>query len=96
MITTSLIVLAAAGVLFAYRLFAGPTLADRASALNGMLITGSAAIAARAVDTGRGAFLPVIVVVALVGFVGTAMIARFIDGRADRAEATGKVDGAGG
>lgn len=85
MITASLIVLAGAAVLFSYRLFAGPTLADRASALNGMLIAGSAAIAAHAVDTGRGAFLPVIVVISLVGFVGTAMIARFIDSRADRA-----------
>ena len=81
MITVSLIVLAAAGVLFAYRLFVGPTLADRASALSGSLVAGSAAIAAHAVDTGQGAFLPVLVVITLVGFVGTAMIARFIESR---------------
>ena len=37
-----------------------------------------------AVDAMRGdrsAFLPVLVVLAVVGFVGTAMIARFLQGR---------------
>ena len=81
MITTSLIVLLAAGVLFAWRLFAGPTLADRIGALNGVLLVGAGALAANAVETGDGAFLPVLVVVTLVGFVGTAMVARFIESR---------------
>jgi multicomponent Na+:H+ antiporter subunit F len=80
-ITISLFVLLAAGVLFAYRLVAGPTLADRVNSLNGLLVVGSSAIAAHSVETGRGAFLPVLVVIALVGFVGTAMVARFIEGR---------------
>jgi multisubunit Na+/H+ antiporter MnhF subunit len=39
------------------------------------------AIAADAVRTQRGAFLPILVVIALVGFVGTAMVARFIESR---------------
>ena len=81
MIAASLVVLLIASILFAYRLFAGPTLADRVSALNGLLIAGMCAIAAHAAETGRGPFLPVLVVVALVGFVGTAMVARFIEGR---------------
>jgi multisubunit Na+/H+ antiporter MnhF subunit len=80
----SLIVLALAAVLFARRLFVGPTLADRANAVSGLLTAGAAAIVVRAVDTGNGAFLPVVVVLALVGFVGTAMVARFIEGRARR------------
>ena len=81
MIAVSFVVLLVAGALFAYRLFAGPTLADRVGALNGILIVGMCAIAAHAVDTRQGAFLPVVVVLALVGFVGTAMVARFIESR---------------
>jgi len=81
MITASFFVLVVAGALFFYRLLVGPTLADRVNALNGLLIVGSCAIAAHAVETRNGAFLPVLVVVALVGFVGTAMVARFIESR---------------
>lgn len=81
MIAASLIVLVVAGALFGYRLLIGPTLADRVNALNGLLIVGTSAIAAHAVESGSGAFLPVVVVVALVSFVGTAMVARFIEGR---------------
>ena len=81
MIVVSLVALTIAAVLFGYRLLIGPTLADRVNSLNGLLIVGSCAIAAQAVDTGRGAFLPVLVVIALVGFVGTAMVARFIESR---------------
>jgi multisubunit Na+/H+ antiporter MnhF subunit len=74
------VLLVAAGC-FAYRLARGPSLADRALAVDGMLITGVAAIATNAVDTGRGAFLPVAVVVTLVGFVSTAIVARYIERR---------------
>lgn len=81
MIATTFAVLVVAGALFGYRLLAGPTLADRVNALNGLLIVGMSAIAAQAVETGRGAFIPVLVVAALVSFVGTAMVARFIEGR---------------
>jgi len=81
MIVASFVALVLAAVLFGARMIAGPTLADRINALNGLLVVGSCAIAAHAVDTGRGAFLPVLVVIALVGFIGTAMVARFIEGR---------------
>ena len=80
-ITISFVVLLIAGVLFFARMLIGPTLADRVNALNGLLVVGTGAIAADAVRTGRGAFLPVLVVIALVGFVGTAMVARFIESR---------------
>ena len=73
-------VLLVAGALFGYRLARGPALADRVNALNGLLVVGSNAIAAHAMRTGQGAFLPVLVVLALVGFVGTAMVARFVEG----------------
>ena len=81
MIVTTYALLGVAAALFMFRLLAGPTLADRVNALNGILIAGMGTIAAQAVQTGRGAFLPVIVVATLVSFVGTAMVARFIESR---------------
>lgn len=70
-----------ATVCFGYRALTGPSLTDRMTGVNGMLTTGMAGVVVHAVDTGTGAFLPVIVVVGLVGFVGTGVIARFIEGR---------------
>ena len=81
MIFASLVVLLVSAALFSYRLLVGPTLADRVNALNGLLVVGTSAIAAHAVQTEQGAFLPVLVVIALVSFVGTAMVARFIESR---------------
>ncbi len=81
MITATFVILGAAGAGFAYRLLVGPSLADRTMALNGLVVTGMGALAADAVRTGRGAFLPTLVVAALVASIGTGMIARFIEGR---------------
>ena len=81
MITASLVVIALAGVGFGYRLLVGPTLTDRVVGLDGLLIVGVSALTLRAMQTGEGAFLPVAVVVTLVGFVSTAVVARFIEGR---------------
>jgi multicomponent Na+:H+ antiporter subunit F len=80
-ITATYLVLTAAGALFTYRLCAGPSLADRVVALNGLVTVGMAAIAAQAVHTGEGAFLPALVAIALVGPIGNGMIARFIETR---------------
>jgi multisubunit Na+/H+ antiporter MnhF subunit len=80
-INISLVALTVAAVLFGYRMLVGPTLADRVNALNGLLVVGSSAVAADAVRTERGSFLTVVVVAALVGFVGSSMVARFIESR---------------
>jgi multicomponent Na+:H+ antiporter subunit F len=80
-ITVAVAMLALAGLLFGYRMLAGPTLADRMIGINGLLLVGMSAIVVEAIVTERGAFLPVIVVVSLVGFVGTGMVARYIEGR---------------
>jgi multicomponent Na+:H+ antiporter subunit F len=79
-IVASLGFLLAAAVLFAYRTVAGPTLADRMIGLNGLVVVGMGAIAVEALETGRGAFLPVLVVASLVSFVGTGMVARYLEG----------------
>ncbi len=83
MIAATFAVLVLAAAIFAFRLVAGPSLADRVVALNGMLIVGMVGVAADAVRTENGAYIPVLVVLALVGFVGTAMIARFMEGRGE-------------
>jgi multisubunit Na+/H+ antiporter MnhF subunit len=79
--TVTYLVLTTAAGLFGIRLLVGPSLADRVVGLNGMLLVGMVTIAAHATFTGIGAFLPALVVIALVGFVSTAIIARFIEGR---------------
>lgn len=81
MITVSVVVLSLAAVLFALRLIAGPTLADRVVGMNGLLIVGMAFLAIHMVVSDRGSFVSVLVLLSVVGFVGTAMIARFLEGR---------------
>jgi multicomponent Na+:H+ antiporter subunit F len=80
-IAASYVLVALAAVGFGYRLVAGPSLTDRVVGLDGLLIVGVTAIALRAMQTGEGAFLPVALVVTLVSFIGTAVVARFIEGR---------------
>lgn len=81
-LTTSItIVLLAAAALFVVRMVIGPTLADRVVGMNGLLLVGMVFLALYAVSTDRNSNLPVLVVVSVVGFVGTAMIARFLRGR---------------
>jgi multicomponent Na+:H+ antiporter subunit F len=80
-IGASYVLLALAALGFGYRLLAGPSLTDRVVGLDGLLVVGVSAIVLQAIDTGEGAFLPVALVVTLVGFVSTAVVARFIEGR---------------
>ena len=63
------------------RLVRGPSLADRVVAtdlLLTLLVMGAAVLSAR---EGRGTYLEVMLVVAVVGFLGTSMVARFIERR---------------
>jgi multisubunit Na+/H+ antiporter MnhF subunit len=79
-ILLTFVILTAAAVGFTYRLCVGPTLADRAIAVNGILLVGMGAIATQALRTHDGAFLPTLVAIAIVGSVSTGMVARFIEG----------------
>jgi multicomponent Na+:H+ antiporter subunit F len=80
-IVAALVLLALAGACFFARLVIGPTLADRVVALDGLVITLVAAIALNAARTESDLFVDAVVVIALVGFVGTAAAARFIEER---------------
>jgi multicomponent Na+:H+ antiporter subunit F len=75
------VILGLAAVLFAFRLCAGPSLADRVVALNGLVLVGMGAIATQAAHSAVGSFVPTLVAVALVGPIGTGMTSRFIEGR---------------
>lgn len=81
MITAAYVLLLLAGALFLIRILRGPSLTERVLSLDGLLVTGVSAIAVQAVDSGSGTFLPVAVVLTLVGFIGTAVVARFIEGQ---------------
>ena len=81
MIVASFVLITLAALGFGYRLLAGPTLTDRVVGMDGLLVTGVSALTLRAMQTGEGAFLPVAVLVTLVGFVSTAVVARFIEGK---------------
>ena len=83
MIAVSYVVLGLAAALFAFRLLRGPSLADRVIGVDGIIVTGMSLIIVDAMDTGQGAFLPAAVVLALVSFVSTSVIARFIEGRGE-------------
>ena len=52
----------------------------RVLGVDGLIVVGVSGLAVRAMQTGEGAFLPVAVVATLVGFVGTGIVARFIEG----------------
>ncbi len=81
MITATYVVLGLAASFFFFRLLRGPSLADRVIAIDGMALVGIAVIAVQAMQSGNGAFLPVSVVLTLIGFVSTSASARFIEGR---------------
>jgi multicomponent Na+:H+ antiporter subunit F len=81
MIVAALTLLALGGSCFFTRLVRGPSLADRVVALDGLVVTIVATIVVDAVRRRSAVFLDVAVVVAFVGFVGTAAAARFIEQR---------------
>jgi multicomponent Na+:H+ antiporter subunit F len=73
--------IAVSGLLCLLRLVRGPSLADRIVALDALLIVIVSGIAIDAARTGDGTYLDVLVVAALLGFVGTVNVARFIERR---------------
>ena len=73
--------LAVAAALVLVRLLRGPTAADRVVALDALLALLMGGLAVRAVSSGDTQVLRLLVVVALVGFVGTVFAARFVERR---------------
>ena len=75
------IVLVALAVVLLYRVFRGPTAADRIAALDAMDLTVSLAMALYSLYTGRGIYLDIALVVALLGFISTVFVGRYIERR---------------
>lgn len=73
--------LAAASAAALVRLCIGPSVPDRIVALDNLLYIVVLGIAVSAAVTGEGAFLGLLVAVALIAFVGTATVARFVERR---------------
>lgn len=79
--TIALACLAVSAALCTARLVRTGSLADRIVALDALLIVVVSGIAVQAARTGDGAYLDVLVVAALLGFLGTVTVARFIERR---------------
>jgi len=70
-----------AGLLMLIRLFLGPTLADRVTAIDSMTIVAVSFIVFLAHVLGRFIYLDVALVYALISFVGVIVLARYIEHR---------------
>jgi multicomponent Na+:H+ antiporter subunit F len=75
--------LALAAVLLVVRITVGPTVLDRTIALDVLLAVGVCAIALEAAYQRHTHTLPILLVLSLVGFVGSVSIARFARGSDD-------------
>ena len=79
-----LVMLSIAAALCVRRLVRGESMADRVLALDALLIVVVIAIGVDAAATGRGTYLEAMLIVALVAFIGTTTVARFIERRGAR------------
>jgi len=82
-ITIAFILLTLAGALFMWRLFAGPSVADRVIALDGLLMVVTCGILVETARENAISALDTVLVVALVAFVGVGVMARYVGRRGD-------------
>ena len=75
------IVLVVLAIALLYRIFRGPTAADRIAALDALDLILALALALYSLYTGRGIYLDIALVLALLGFVGTVFVGRYIERR---------------
>jgi multicomponent Na+:H+ antiporter subunit F len=73
--------ISAGALLTTYRLVIGPSIADRVVATDLLLTLLTCGAGVLAFATGQGVYLGAMVVVAILGFLGTTLVARFIEGR---------------
>jgi multicomponent Na+:H+ antiporter subunit F len=79
--TIALTLISLGALLTTYRLVVGPSIADRVAATDLLLTLLTCGAGVMAFQTGEGTFLGAMVVVAILGFLGTAFVARYIEGR---------------
>ncbi|MEU1887841.1 monovalent cation/H+ antiporter complex subunit F [Micromonospora sp. WMMD987] len=78
------VLLAVAGALTLARIVRGPSVLDRAVATDVLLAIVVAAVATEAAYSRDATALPILVVLAILGFVGSVSVARFASRRDDR------------
>ena len=79
----TMVMLAAAAVCTVARMTMGPTLLDRAVALDVFIAVGICALAVEAAVNRHTTTLPILLALALLGFVGSVSVARFTRGSDD-------------
>jgi len=80
-IFVSVACLTVAAAAFLYRVLRGPSIPDRVVALDGMLSVVVSGILVSAVSADSSITLSTVLVVSLVGFVGTVALGRFVERR---------------
>ena len=63
------------------RLIAGPSVADRAISADCIEILADMALVLYALHSGRGIYLDIALVTAILGFISSTMVARYLEGR---------------
>jgi multicomponent Na+:H+ antiporter subunit F len=81
MITIAFVILGVAAMLFVLRLLLGPTVPDRVVALDGLLVTVMCGVLIAAVETDSSIGMDSVLVVALLGFIATGVLARYVEQR---------------
>lgn len=81
MIAAALVILSIAAALFMARLLIGPTVPDRIVALDGLLVTVMSGILVAAADRDSSVAVIAVLLIALVGFVATGVLARYVERR---------------
>jgi multisubunit Na+/H+ antiporter MnhF subunit len=77
----ALVLLSVAAALFLTRLFIGPSVADRVMAFDGLLITVMCGILVAVARRDWSTSVDAVLLIALVGFIGTGVLARFVERR---------------
>jgi multisubunit Na+/H+ antiporter MnhF subunit len=75
------VVLSLAALLFLVRLLLGPSVPDRVIALDGILVTVLCGVLVAAADDRSSVGIDTVLVVALMGFIGTGVLARYVERR---------------
>jgi multisubunit Na+/H+ antiporter MnhF subunit len=81
MITAAYVILSLAAMLFVVRLLLGPSVPDRIVALDGLLITVMCGVLVTASAEGSALGIDTVLVVALMGFIATGVLARYVEQR---------------
>lgn len=84
MIAVAMVLLGAAGFLLVGRMIIGPTVADRVVAADGLLVTAMCGALLAAADADSNIGIDTVMVVALLSFVATGVMSRYIEQRGSR------------